>query len=117
MVDVVMSQKRVLRSLLDGYSVQIWFGVTHKKTFIRPTCVPESTFKMKPLEFQIDEIAFDTEVCSWRTVAMEVRSGVYTYIFDGMLPNPFLRETLEQTVTRMAQLQLSSIIEQLNTKV
>ena len=76
MVDVVMSQQRILRSLLDGYSMQIWFGVTHKKTFIRPTCVPESTFKMRPLNFQIDETTFHTEVYSWPGVPMEVRSGV-----------------------------------------
>ena len=40
MVDVGMSQQRIPRSLLDGYSAHIWFGVTHKQNFIRPMCVP-----------------------------------------------------------------------------
>ena len=44
MVDVVMGQQRIPRNLLDGYSEQVWFGVTHKHTFLRPTCVPETMF-------------------------------------------------------------------------
>lgn len=44
MVDVVASQQRVLRDLLDRYSSQIWLGVTHKQTYIKPICVDETTF-------------------------------------------------------------------------
>ena len=51
MVDVVMSQQRIPRNLLDGYSEQVWFRITHKNTFLRPTCVLESTFNMRPLKF------------------------------------------------------------------
>ena len=34
MIDVVMSQQRIPRNLLDGYSEQVWFGLTHKHTFL-----------------------------------------------------------------------------------
>ena len=51
MVDIVARQQRVPRSLLDRYYSQIWFGVTHKQTYIRPTCVDETTFKMRLLKF------------------------------------------------------------------
>ena len=72
-----MSQKRILERLLDQYCEQVWFGVSHKHTFLRPTYVPKSTFKMKPLKFQIYEVTFHEEVYSWPGVAMEIRNRVY----------------------------------------
>ena len=117
MVDFTMSQQRIPRNLLDDYSTQVWFGVSHKKTYIRIACVLESTFKMRSLKFQIDEQDFHAEVRSWPGVAMEIRSGVYIYSFDGMLPDPLLGETSEEAMARMSRLQLTPIIEQLNTKV
>lgn len=117
MVDVVMIQHRIPRNLLDGYSEQVWFGVTHKHTFLRPTCVAEMTFQMRPLKFQIDEASFHTKFCSWLGVVMEVRDGVYTYIFDGRLPHRLLGEAAEEAENRVSNLQLIPIIQQLNTKV
>ena len=104
MVDVVMSQQRIPRNLLDGYSEQVYFGFTHKHTFLRPTCVPETTFQMRPLKFQLDEAAFHTEVYSWLGVAMEIRDGVYMYFFDGMIPHWLPGENLEEAVNRMSKL-------------
>lgn len=48
---------------------------------------------------------------------MEIREGVYTYFFDGMLPNMLPGETSEEAETRISNLQLFPIIQQLNTKV
>lgn len=56
-------------------------------------------------------------MCSWLGVAMEIRSRVYIYSFDGMLPDPLPGETTEEAMARMSWLQLTPIIKQLNTKV
>ena len=65
MIDVVASQQQVPRNLLDEYSEQVWFGVSHNHTFVRPTCVLHHTFHMAPLRFQLNDNVFHREVSTW----------------------------------------------------
>ena len=86
MTDVVTNQQRVPRHLLDEYSEQVWFGVSHRHTFLRQTCVSDTTFHMAPLWFQLNDDTFHREVSSWPGVVKHVRDGVTRYNFEGMLP-------------------------------
>ena len=86
MTDVVTNQQWVPRHLLDEYSEQVWFGVSHRHTFLRPTCVSDTTFHMAPLRFQLNDDIFHREVSAWPGVVKHVRDGITCYNFDRMLP-------------------------------
>lgn len=86
MMDIVTSQQQVPRNRLDEYNEQVWFGVSHRHTYLRPTCVSEDTFRMTPLKFQLENATFHLEVCSWLGAMMETCDGLPKYNFEWMLP-------------------------------
>jgi len=76
-LDTIKEAEWIPKVLLDEFLKDIWFGVTHIHTYIRPRCVHLETFQMRPQNFSLAEAAFHTKVASWPWVACESTKGRY----------------------------------------
>lgn len=48
MLNTIRSTERIPKPLMDEFLEDIWFGVSHGHTYLKPRCVHPETFKTKP---------------------------------------------------------------------
>jgi len=64
MLEVVKAIESVPKLLLDDYSLEVWFNITHSYVYICLKCVHPDTFEMKAPKFMRTEEDFHMELNS-----------------------------------------------------
>jgi hypothetical protein len=71
LISATQRPKDSMQVLLNRHTHNIWFGMNHDFTFVRPLGVAPSIFHTPPFPFYLDEEIMDKEVTAWPGVTKE----------------------------------------------